>query len=49
MPSTSRKQQKFMYAELARKEKGQRTETGMTEAQLEDFAKNLKKNVKKGK
>ena len=38
MPSTSRRQQRFMYAELARKEKGQATETGMTEKQLREFA-----------
>ena len=46
MPSTSRKQQRFMYAELERKRKGEKTETGMTEAELEDFAKHLKKNTK---
>ncbi len=39
MPSTSRRQQRFMYAELDRKRKGEQTETGMTESQLMDFAK----------
>jgi hypothetical protein len=43
MPSTSRKQQRFMYAELARKEKGQKTETGMSKKQLTDFTKLKKK------
>lgn len=38
MPSTSKKQQKFMGAELARKRKGKKTRTHMTEAQMEEFA-----------
>lgn len=38
MPSTSRKQQRFMHAELARKKKGRRTKTGMSTSQLQDFA-----------
>lgn len=38
MPSVSRKQQRYMGAELARKRAGKKTQTGMTEAQLEDFA-----------
>jgi len=38
MPSTSRKQQRWAYAELARKEKGQQTESNMSEAQLREFA-----------
>lgn len=37
MPSTSRRQQRFMYAELERKKEGKATETGMSESQLEDF------------
>lgn len=38
MPAVSKKQQRFMGAELARKRAGKRTQTGMTEAQLEDYA-----------
>jgi hypothetical protein len=45
MPAVSEKQRKFMGAELARKQAGQKTQTGMTEAQLKDFAK--KKGGKK--
>jgi hypothetical protein len=44
MPSTSRKQQKFMYAELNRKEAGKKTQTGMSKQQLKDFT-----HLKKGK
>jgi hypothetical protein len=39
MPSTSKKQQQFMGAELARKREGKPTQTGMSEKQLHDFAK----------
>jgi hypothetical protein len=38
MPAKSEKQRKFMGAELARKRAGKKTETGMSEKQLEDFA-----------
>ena len=38
MPATSEKQRKFMGAELGRKRAGQKTRTGMSEAQLSDFA-----------
>lgn len=38
MPAKSEKQRKFMGAELERKRKGKKTETGMSEKQLEDFA-----------
>ena len=38
MPAKSEKQRKFMGAELARKREGKKTETGMSEKQLEDFA-----------
>ena len=38
MPSKSEKQRKFMGAELARKRAGKKTQTDMTEDQLEDFA-----------
>ena len=51
MPSTSRKQQQFMGAELQRKREGKKTQTGMSTEQLEDFAstkhKGLPKKVKK--
>lgn len=39
MPATSMKQQLFMKAELARKRKGQKTKTGMSEEQLKHYAK----------
>jgi len=38
MPATSKAQQGFMGAELARKRAGQATQTGMSEGQLRDFA-----------
>lgn len=37
-PAVSEKQRRFMGAELRRKRQGKRTKTGMSEAQLEDFA-----------
>ena len=37
-PSSSEKQRKFMGAELARKRAGKKTRTGMSEAQLADYA-----------
>jgi len=53
MPAVSRKQQRFMGAELARKRKGKKTKTKMTEAQLREFAgtkhKGLPKKKKKKK
>ena len=42
MPSTSEKQRRFMGAELGRKRAGKKTRTGMSEAQLRDFAKKSK-------
>lgn len=42
MPSVSEKQRRFMGAELARKRHGQKTRTGMSESQLEDFARKPK-------
>ena len=42
MPSKSDKQRKFMGAELARKRAGEKTQTGMSESQLEDFARKTK-------
>lgn len=38
MPSTSKAQQRLMGADLARARKGEKTRTGMSEGQLEDFA-----------
>lgn len=43
MPAKSEKQRKFMGAELARKREGKKTQTGMSESQLSDFAKKKKK------
>ena len=39
MPAKSEKQRRFMGAELARAREGKKTQTGMSEGQLEDFAK----------
>jgi hypothetical protein len=44
MPAKSEKQRKFMGAELERKREGKKTKTGMSEKQLEDFAKKDKKD-----
>jgi hypothetical protein len=54
MPSTSEKQRRFMGAELARKRAGKKTQTGMSESQLSDFAskkggKSLKHKMTGGK
>lgn len=38
MPSKTEKQRRFMGAELERKREGKKTRTGMSEGQLEDFA-----------
>lgn len=38
MPAVSERQRRFMGAELSRKRRGKKTRTGMSEAQLEDFA-----------
>lgn len=38
MPSSSEKQRRFMGAELARKRAGKKTQTGMNEKQLSEFA-----------
>ncbi len=46
MPAKSGKQQRFMGMDLARKRAGKKSRTGMSEKQLEDFA---RKPVKKGK
>lgn len=38
MPATSKSQQRWAGAELARTRAGKETQTGMSEASLEDFA-----------
>lgn len=38
MPATSEKQRRMMGAELGRLRAGKKTRTGMTEAQLEEYA-----------
>lgn len=47
MPSTSERQRRFMGAELGRVRSGKKSKTGMSESQLEDFAKKKKKRKKK--
>ena len=42
MPAVSEKQRRMMGADLGRLRAGKQTQTGMTEAQLEDFAKKPK-------
>lgn len=51
MPAVSKRQQKMMGAELARKRAGKKTKTGMSEKQLEEFASTKRKGLpeKKGK
>jgi hypothetical protein len=46
MPAKSEKQRKFMGAELARKRAGKKTQTGMNEKELEEFASKKKKGKK---
>jgi hypothetical protein len=46
MPAKSEKQRRFMGAELARAQKGQKTQTGMSEAQLKDFTRKGGKKAK---
>lgn len=45
MPARSKKQQKFMGAELARKRAGKKTQTGMSSAQLSEFASTKRKGL----
>ena len=45
MPAVSKKQQRFMGAELARKREGKKTKTKMTEKQLEEFASTKRKGL----
>ena len=47
MPAQSEKQRKFMGAELQRKREGKKTQTGMSEKQLEDFARTPASKKKK--
>lgn len=42
-PAVSEKQRRFAGAELARKRAGKRTRSGMTETQLEEFARKPRK------
>ena len=49
MPAKSDKQRKMMGADLARKRAGKRTKTGMSEEQLEHYAKMPKRMKKKHK
>ncbi len=46
MPAKTDKQRRFMGAELERKRDGKKTETGMSEKQLEDFARKPTKDMK---
>ena len=43
MPAVSERQRRFFGADLARKRAGEKTQTGMSEAQLRDFASKRKK------
>lgn len=45
MPAVSKKQQRFMGAELARKRAGKRTRTKMSETQLKEFASTKRKGL----
>jgi hypothetical protein len=47
MPSKTEKQRKFMGAELARKRAGKKTKTGMSEEELEEFARKKKRKKKR--
>ena len=44
MPAKSEKQRKFMGAELQRKREGKKTQTDMSEKELEEFASKKKKS-----
>jgi len=43
VPAKTEKQRRFMGAELARKREGKKTQTGMSEKELEKFASKTKK------
>jgi len=47
MPAKSERQRRFMGAELGRKRAGKKTKTGMSERQLEDYARKPKKAKRK--
>ena len=47
MPAVSERQRRFFGAELGRKRRGQKTETGLSEGKLRDFARMLKHRKKK--
>lgn len=49
MPAVSEKQRRFMGAELARKRAGEKTQTGMSEKQLRDFARSKAAKDMRGK
>lgn len=44
-PAVSKRQQKFMGAELGRKRAGKKTKTGMSEKQLGEFAGTKRKGL----
>jgi hypothetical protein len=46
-PAYTERQRRFMGAELGRMRAGMKTETGMSEGQLRDFAKKKKKHKKR--
>ena len=48
-PAVSKKQQRFMGAELARKRAGKKTRTKMSAKQLEEFASTKRKGLPKKK
>ncbi len=48
-PAVSKKQQRFMGADLKRKRAGKKTRTKMTEAQLEEFASTKRAKLPKKK
>ena len=45
MPAVSKRQARFMAAELKRKRAGKKTVTGMSEVQLKEFAKTKRKGL----
>ena len=48
MPAKTEKQRKFMGAELQRKREGKKTQTGMSESELEKMASKGGSHKKKG-
>lgn len=45
MPAVSKRQQRFMGAELQRKREGKKTRTGMSERQLSEYASTKRKGL----